>query len=184
MDSKATARRIAGVVLAGGRSERFGRDKAAEVYGDRKLIDWSIAALRPLVDMVFVSGRDYPPHVSAPDRPGVGMGPLGGIAGAMFAAKAAGCTHLLSLPCDTPDVPPDQLARLCEAGDNAYLAACPVIGLWPTDQAERLERHLAGGGRRSVRAWGDAQGATAIDGDDIANINSIADLERLVTRGG
>jgi molybdopterin-guanine dinucleotide biosynthesis protein A len=175
-------RRIAGVVLAGGRSQRFGRDKAEEIYGERKLIDWSIAALQPLVGTIFVSGRDYPPFVSVADRPEPGMGPLGGIAGAMAAAKAAGYTHLLSLPCDTPDVSPGQLARLCDAADSAYLAACPVIGLWPTDQAERLERHLAQGGRRSVRAWGEAQGATAIDGDDIANINSIADLERLANR--
>ncbi|NIJ36109.1 molybdopterin-guanine dinucleotide biosynthesis protein A [Sphingopyxis panaciterrae] len=175
-------RRIAGVVLAGGRSQRFGRDKAEQRYGDRKLIDWSIAALQPLVGTVFVSGRDYPPFVSVADRPEPGMGPLGGIAGAMAAAKAAGYTHLLSLPCDTPDVAPDQLAQLCKSPDSAYLAACPVIGLWPADQAEKLAEHLAGGGRRSVRAWADAQGAAAIDGDDIANINSVEDLERLSGR--
>lgn len=175
-------RRIAGVVLAGGRSQRFGRDKAEQLFGDRKLIDWSIAALQPLVGTIFVSGRDYPPYASAPDRPESGMGPLGGIAGAMAVARAASYTHLLSLPCDTPDVSPGLLANLCAAPDSAYLAACPVIGLWPTDQAERLARHLADGGRRSVRAWADAQGATAIDGEEIANINSVEDLQRLAAR--
>lgn len=179
MDSNTAQRRIAGVVLAGGRSQRFGRDKAEELYGERKLIDWSIAALQPFVDTIFVSGRDYPPFVAVQDRPEPGMGPLGGIAGAMVAASAAGHTHLLSLPCDTPNIGHDQLARLCEGPDSAYLSACPVIGLWPTGQAEKLVRHLADGGRRSVRAWGDAQGATAIDGEEIANINSIEDLERL-----
>lgn len=177
-----TPKRIAGVVLAGGQSERFGRDKAEAVYGDRKLIDWSIATLRPFVETIFIAGRDYPPYPSAPDRPGPGLGPLGGLAGAMAAARARGFTHLLSLPCDTPHAPADQLAQLCDATDSAYLTACPVIGLWPTEQADRLEHHLAGGGRRSVRAWGGAQGAVAIDGEEIANINSIEDLERLANR--
>ncbi|WP_411341459.1 molybdenum cofactor guanylyltransferase [Sphingopyxis sp. J-6] len=177
-----TARRVAGVVLAGGRSQRFGRDKAEEVYDGRKLIEWSIAALEPFVDTILIAGRNYPPYPWAPDRPDTGMGPLGGIAGAMAAAQAADCTHLLSLPCDTPHVPADQLARLSEAGNCTYLTACPVIGLWPVEQAEPLARHLAAGGRRSVRAWADAQGATAIDGEEIANINSIEDFERLTRR--
>ena len=69
------------------------------------------------------------------------MGPLGGLAGAMQAAKAAGFTHLLSLPCDTPELPAGLIERLTQSNEGAYVAGCPVIvsGCWRTHrrQSER-----------------------------------------------
>ena len=57
----------------------------------RKLIDWSIAALAPVCGAVFVSGHAHAARESVPDRPRAGLGPLGGLAGALTAACDAGC---------------------------------------------------------------------------------------------
>lgn len=168
-------KRIAGVVLAGGRSSRFGSDKAIAPYRGQKLIDWSIATLQPHCATIFVSGGDHPALARADDRPGKGMGPLGGLAGSMHAAKAANFTHILSLPCDTPEVPGRLLEQLA-LSDGAYVRSCPVIGIWPTCYAEGLETWLAGGGPRGVRAWAEAHDFIAIESGPILNVNLVSDL--------
>ena len=92
-----------GVVLAGGRSSRFGSDKAlAEVDGTR-LLDRAVALLRTVSDEVaVVSSR--PEH----DVEGVrrlpdlrtGKGPLGGMEAALAYARDRGSreVHLLVDP--------------------------------------------------------------------------------------
>ncbi len=175
--------RTAGVVLAGGRSERFGSDKAAALWRGRSLVDWSVAALAPYCDTIFVSGRDHPAHVRVPDRPEPGLGPLGGLAGALFAAQEQGRDRILSLPCDTPEIPAGLLDRLCAQDKAAYVDSCPVIGIWPVADAARLESWLASGKPRAMRAWTDEIGAIAIRADSpIPNINHPADLAHLDRR--
>lgn len=169
-------KRIAGVVLAGGRSSRFGSDKAEALYRGRRLIDWSIAALEPHCEVLFVSGHAHPDHHGVTDRPEPSMGPLGGLAGAMQAAKAAGFTHLLSLPCDTPELPAGLIERLTQSNEGAYVAGCPVIGLWRTSDGGVLEGWLAAGGARSVRAWAEAQDYVALEAPPILNINRVEDI--------
>lgn len=174
------AERIAGVVLAGGESRRFGRDKAEEFYCGRKLIDWSIAALAPHCDLILVSGHAHADHDSVADAPTPGLGPLGGLAGAMHAAAAKGYSHILTLPCDTPHVPDALLERMRRSERGAYLISCPVIGFWPVDDADRLAAHLLSGASRAVRAWTDICGGEAVESDlAIANINHVEDIERL-----
>lgn len=170
-----STKRIAGAVLAGGRSSRFGSDKAAALYKGRRLIDWSIAALEPHCGTIFVSGHFHPDHPGAADRPEAGMGPLGGLAGTMQAARVSGFTHILSMPCDTPEIPTGLFERLARS-DGAYVAGCPVIGLWRTDDGEALEAWLAGGGQRSVRTWAAAQDYVALDAPPILNINRVEDI--------
>ncbi len=170
---------IAGVVLAGGLSQRFGADKAEALYHGRPLIDWSIEALTPYCDTLLISGREHPAHASVTDRPHPGLGPLGGIAGALFVAREHGCQYVLSMPCDTPELPDNLLRALVEAGRPAYAAACPVIGLWPVLLAEALEQHLADGGPRSVRRWAEIAGIEAVESAPIPNVNTPAELQQL-----
>lgn len=54
---------VTAIVLAGGRSSRFGRDKLAEPLGGRPLVDHAIEAVRPLVTEILVvvaPGADRP----------------------------------------------------------------------------------------------------------------------------
>ncbi|MBY4638104.1 NTP transferase domain-containing protein [Sphingopyxis sp. XHP0097] len=170
--------RTLGAILAGGSSTRFGSDKAEALLDGRRLIDLSIAALAPHCDAIIVVGRAHPDFGSVADRPRGGMGPLGGIAGALAAAAEGGFGQLLTAPVDCVRLPPDLRAVLEPA--PAYLAAQPVIGLWPVEALEALDALLAEGTKLAVRAFGDRVGARAVEtGFAPPNINSAADLARL-----
>jgi hypothetical protein len=71
--------RTLGAILAGGRSRRFGSDKALARLGGERLIDRAAAALRPQVDRLIVCGRVMPAMVCVADRPSPDLGPLGGL---------------------------------------------------------------------------------------------------------
>jgi molybdopterin-guanine dinucleotide biosynthesis protein A len=93
-----------GVVLAGGRSTRMGRDKALLPWGNsgRTLLDHALDRLSPLVNELVVVGDprshgSVGPFVIPDDLPG--QGPLGGLVTAMRYATHDG---LLVLAVDMP----------------------------------------------------------------------------------
>jgi molybdopterin-guanine dinucleotide biosynthesis protein A len=51
---------VSGIVLAGGRSSRFGRDKLAEPFGGGTLLEAAIGGLEGVVSEVVVVGREGP----------------------------------------------------------------------------------------------------------------------------
>ncbi|MBL7962746.1 MAG: molybdenum cofactor guanylyltransferase [Flavobacteriales bacterium] len=91
-----------GVVLAGGRSSRMGRDKALVEWEGRSLLDRALDKLDPHVREVLVIGEPEKyghvgPFVIADEWPG--KGPLGGLATAM---RYASNDRLLVIACDLP----------------------------------------------------------------------------------
>lgn len=168
--------RTLGAVLAGGASRRFGSDKAAALYQGRPLLEHALAALTPLCDVCVIVGRDSPRATSIPDWPAPGMGPLGGIAGAL--RHADGFDQVLSVPVDCLDLPAELLAALTPS--PAFLADQPVIGLWPLAARAPLAALLAADTRHSMRAFAEAIGARPVAGlAGARNINTPADLARL-----
>ncbi|MEH3038961.1 MAG: molybdenum cofactor guanylyltransferase [Sphingomonas paucimobilis] len=175
--------RILGAILAGGRSTRFGSDKARATLDGRALIDRVVDALRPQVDALVVVGRSHPVMSCVPDRPAPDLGPLGGIAAALHHATAQGFSHVLTVPCDAPFLPPGLQRQLSSIGGAAYFADLPVVGWWPASAGPVLDTLLAEGGSRSVRAFADRIGATGIAlPSEIANINTPDDLALLAKR--
>jgi molybdopterin-guanine dinucleotide biosynthesis protein A len=85
---------ITGIVLAGGRSRRFGRDKLIEPLGGEPMLFRPIRAVAPVCDIVLVSIADplTPPPVPADVRVAFvadedgDQGPLGGLVSAIAAA--------------------------------------------------------------------------------------------------
>src|SRR3546814_20571783 len=71
--------RLLGAVLAGGRSSRFGSDKALAMLDGRTLLDHAAAALGAHVETVVICGRHVPGMTGLADRPAADMGPLGGL---------------------------------------------------------------------------------------------------------
>ncbi|WP_185425642.1 molybdenum cofactor guanylyltransferase [Paenilisteria weihenstephanensis] len=135
---------IAGIVLAGGNSRRFGEDKALykEAGETSTWVEQTAAKMMPLVDHVFVvtNARLFPNiqtlfantniEIITDQAPYLDKGPLGGI----YAAMKSGATYdryLLS-PTDTPHITTEIFADLIAQGNtyattkNAkhYLTAC------------------------------------------------------------
>ncbi len=169
--------RILGAVLAGGRSRRFGSDKALALFDGTTLIDHALAALAAQCDAVLVCGRPGPGSIA--DRPTPDLGPLGGLNAALHHAAANGFTAVISAPCDMPILPADLVVRLQAAGSTSFVTATPVIGLWPARLADELDLHLAEGGDRSMWRWTARVAALPVTIDGLANVNTPDDLARL-----
>lgn len=121
---------ITGAVVCGGRSSRFGADKARYSIGGRTLLERALAALAPARERLVV-GRDY--HVAGarfvPDlRPG--QGPLAGLEAALGAARTA---WVALAACDLPCLTPRYWRVLCEqaAGFEAVVVREPSGRLEP-----------------------------------------------------
>lgn len=163
-----------GAVLAGGRSSRFGSDKALATLGGQSLLDHALAALRAHCDAIIIVGRGD----GIADWPRPDMGPLGGIAGGLGHAADTGFDQLLTAPVDCVRLPPDLRALLDPA--PAFLETQPVIGLWPVATLPMLRAMLEEASDLAVRAYARRIGARAVASDFVPpNINSIADLDRL-----
>lgn len=170
-------RRILGAVLAGGRSSRFGSDKALAMLPDgRTLLDHAIAGLAPHVEQVMICGR----AAGLADRPAPDMGPLGGLNAALHHAQAHGFAGILTTGCDMPVYPADLPARLI-GEQAAILEGQQLLGWWPASLANALDAHLAEANNRSIYGWLDRIGArvVTVPGLALPNINRPEDLAAL-----
>lgn len=168
--------KLLGAVLAGGRSSRFGSDKALAPLGGKPLIAHVVDALRPQVAQLLICGRQWDDHAWVEDRPGPNLGPLGGINAALQYAARHGFDAVLTAPCDVPKLPSDLAARLAPV--PAFVADLPVVGCWPASAAAELDVHI-GGTDRSIRGW-----ARRLDARPVAisppliNVNHPEELQR------
>jgi len=172
-------RRLLGAVLAGGRSTRFGSDKAVAPLHGVALIDHATEALQPWVEQVAICGRTGQGSLFLADRPAPDMGPLGGLCAVLHHGRTHGFDAVISVGCDTPRLPAGLFARLLESDGPAYLATLPIIGVWPTRLSPDLDAFLGEDRKHAVRAWADRVGARHISWDGIANINRPSDLDAL-----
>lgn len=161
-----------GAVLAGGRSSRFGSDKAAADWRGMTLADHAAEAIRAHVDAVVQVGGDH----GIGDLPRVGLGPLGGIAGALDHAAAHGFGSVLTIACDMPRLPPGLVAALLRRAP-AYCVEAPVLGHWPAALGAQLMAYAERDDDRSVVGWARTVGALPIVAHaSIANVNTREDL--------
>jgi molybdenum cofactor guanylyltransferase len=163
-----------GAILAGGRSSRFGSDKAEFVVDGMVLLDHVATAMRPHVAQVAVIGRDWPGLVSIADYPATGLGPLGGVCGALRYAAAEGFDGVLLTGCDMLPLPFDAIL----GKDTAMvIEEQPLIGWWPVSFAAPLAEWLGSPGNRSVYKWIDTIGAERISlSVRVHNLNTREDV--------
>lgn len=122
-----SVRRVSAIVLAGGRSSRFGRDKLAEPIDGRPLLQHAIDAVRPHafeVVVVVAPGAvpAVPPDVIVVHDPTPFEGPLAGLVVGLGAAR--GSTVLVTggdMPEMMPDVVVAMLASLESTGGEAVI---------------------------------------------------------------
>jgi molybdopterin-guanine dinucleotide biosynthesis protein A len=170
---------ILGAVIAGGKSSRFGSDKAEALLDGTALIGHAAGLLGPHVDAIVLVGRRREGWTSLADRPRPGLGPLGGIAAALHHAAGHGYDRVLTIGCDMPRVPAGLLTALIR-GAPACCAEAPILGCWPAGLAAALDAHIERDPKRSIRGWAEQAGATAIASPTpLANVNTPGDLAAL-----
>lgn len=109
-----------GVVLAGGRSQRFGGiDKTRLPVGGRTLLQRALDALTPVTDARLVVGKPSMAGVPAVADRFPGDGPLGGI---LTALDTIASSHALILAADLPFISGSLLRDLQRAGADAAVA--------------------------------------------------------------
>lgn len=167
---------LLGAVLAGGRSSRFGSNKAEARLGGRTLVEHATAALRPFVETTVVIGEAIG---GLPDLPRGGLGPLGGIAAALDHAASHGFRCVLTIGCDMPEVPTSLIEALLRR-EPSYCPDAPVLGLWPAATGAQLLAYLETSTDHSVRGWARTIGALPIPAAlPLANVNTPADLRAI-----
>ena len=120
---------MTGIVLAGGRSRRLGRDKAAELVGGRTLLQRAVDSLAEVAGEVLVVGRL--PQGAVTLGGGVrfledtepGRGPLAGLYTGLVAATGP---YVWAVGCDMPFLDPSLLAALAELAPG-HDAVAPVL---------------------------------------------------------
>lgn len=113
--------RVAGYVLAGGASSRFGPDKALASFAGQTLLQRAVGLLREIADPVQVVAPSdrYPDFrdLTIPDR-WPGEGALGGILTALHASRECGYPWNLIVSCDMPFLTSEWLGYMLERGSS------------------------------------------------------------------
>ena len=162
--------KIAGVLLAGGQSQRMGGgDKNLRMLGGKPILAHIIERAKPQVDALVLNANGDPQRFAGFGLPIVGdsvagfAGPLAGVlAGLDWAATNLPEAELVaSFATDAPFFPRDLVRRLAVAlEEGGFDLACaqsngqahPVFGLWPVSLRGALREALAGG-LRKVDRW-------------------------------
>jgi molybdopterin-guanine dinucleotide biosynthesis protein A len=174
-----------------------GADKALLDLAGRPLLGSLAAALWPEVAALAISANGDPDRFASFGLPVLadgalaGEGPLAGLLAGLDWAAMLGAEALLTVPGDTPFLPPGLAARLAPAPAWARRAGRlhPLVALWPIACAEALAGMLAASHGRAVRDFGARIGMRPVDfspdGEDpFFNINTEADLAAARVRAG
>lgn len=188
-------------MLAGGRSIRFGGEKAAALLVGKPLLVWAAERLARTCAGVALNAR---PGTEAEqlagalpvlhDRPGDPDGPLAGIRVGLEWAAAQGAGWLAASPCDAPLLPQDLFPRLIAAAKASGAAVAetpdglqPQVAVWPVSALPAIEAAIAGGAHPPTWRVLEDIGAVRVPFDDraaFANVNTREDLAALAARFG
>jgi molybdopterin-guanine dinucleotide biosynthesis protein A len=159
---------LSGLILAGGRSSRMGRDKAGLVLADGStLLERQAEILRAagataILASIREGGENKLPGVAWVHDAVVDAGPLAGIAAGLRAAPPG---HVIVLAVDMPALTPAHLRTLAERAspDRGVVPMVagqlePLAAVYPTVLAASAEAALADG-HRAVHAWARAEAA-------------------------
>ncbi|MBX3716052.1 MAG: molybdenum cofactor guanylyltransferase [Burkholderiales bacterium] len=186
---------VTGLVLAGGQGSRMGGvDKGLAPFRGKPMVAHAIERLAPQVDEILVNANRNPEayarfghRVIADEIPGF-AGPLAGFERGLAHARGQ---LVATVPCDSPFLPADLVARLRAAleGAGAQLAVArtgdqphPVFCLMRREVHASLTAFLASG-QRKIDKWYASLSVAEVAFDDeadaFANINTRDELAGL-----
>jgi len=188
---------ILGVVLAGGKSRRFGEDKNQVKLGNMTLLDRTLFKIRrEFKEILIVSNKDL--KIKKLDKINLiydfmkDLGPLGGVLSAMKWVKNNNKKYkwIATFPCDTPffDTLIIEKYRKKIKTNKSLLYFIKsnqkrhnIFGLWSIKLLGQLEDDLINNNFRKVEEWANKIGVKTIDVKDnkfntFLNINTKKDL--------
>ena len=190
---------ILGIILAGGKSSRFGEDKSTAKLGNKTLLDHTVNKIENEFNEILVISnnkefnfKNNKIHVVEDCIEGQ-LGPLVGILTAMKWVKKNNKNYkwIASFPCDTPFFDMKFISELKikikETSKkliflNSNKKRHNIFGLWSLDLIEILEEDIKNSFRK-VELWADKVGYENINineekFDRFLNINTKKDLEK------
>tara|TARA_Y100000996_G_C22322015_1_gene560743 strand:- start:116 stop:727 length:612 start_codon:yes stop_codon:yes gene_type:complete len=189
---------ILAVVLAGGRSRRFGRDKSQVKLGNKILIDYILSEIIDLYkDILIVTNEPIQfldsNKISLTNDFKKDLGPLGGVFSAMKWVRDNKKDYqwISTFPIDTPFFKKKHLNKFYKEinlnKSNLFFMKSKntrhnIFGLWSLELFEKLESSLNSGDRK-VELWANKIGVKTIDfehennEDPFFNINTKEELE-------
>ena len=189
---------ILGIVLAGGRSQRFGEDKSQVKLDGKILIDHILNEIRDgFKEILIVSNNKikfkHSDNISMIRDLKKDQGPLGGILSAMkwIKEKKKDYKWISTFPVDTPffkkEILQNFLHEINFEESNLFFIKSNntrhnIFGIWSIDLMEKLEEDL-NNGERKVELWANSVGVKVINmefinEDPFFNINTKDDLEK------
>lgn len=188
---------VTGIVLAGGLGRRMGGvDKGLVELEGRPMVAYAIARLEPQVGALLVNANQNAARYAALGYPVVAdavAGFAGPLAGLQAGLGRTTTRFAVTVPCDSPFLPADLVARLGAGllGANVQLAVAktfdqphPVFALVRTDVMPHLTAFLEGGGRK-IDAWYATLATVEVAFDDCAeafrNVNTRDELASAAT---
>ena len=191
---------ILGVVLAGGKSQRFGQDKSQVKLENKLLIDYILNEIvNEFKETLIIANKPInfmkSKNISFTNDFKMGLGPLGAILTAMKWIKKNNKSYkwISTFPSDTPFFTKKELKYFYEninINDSKLFfikskdTRHNIFGLWSLELMDQLELDLIKG-ERKVESWADSIGVKNINidfekKDPFFNINTKEDLEKAI----
>tara|TARA_B110000093_G_C12827469_1_gene349623 strand:- start:123 stop:728 length:606 start_codon:yes stop_codon:yes gene_type:complete len=186
------------VVLAGGKSMRFGDNKSQAQLRGKILIDYILSEIINDFKEIIIVANDSIKHLSSDKITKIvdfkkNLGPLGGVLSAMKWVKDNDKKYqwIVTFPSDTPffknKIMNSFLNKINEKESELFFMKSNekrhnIFGLWSMDLIDQLEKDLETGSRK-VEKWANSIGVKTINmsfekEDPFFNINTKEDLEK------
>ena len=190
--------KILGVVLAGGKSQRFGQDKSQVKLNGKILIDYILSEIIDEFKETLIVTNQSISFMSSKKITVIedfkkGLGPLGGVLSAMKWIKDNNKEYswISTFPTDTPFFTKKELKIFyndIKIENNKLFfikdknTRHNIFGLWSLDLMDQLETDLYNG-ERKVEIWANSIGVSTVNIEykninPFFNINTIDDLEK------
>ena len=189
---------ILGVILAGGKSKRFGEDKKHVKLGTKTLLEHVITKIQSkFKTLLIISNDNLNINISKnikiiPDCINGNLGPLVGVLSAMEWIKKNNMPYdwIATFPSDTPffdvSIIESYKKKICSGNSLLYFIKSNekrhnIFGLWSIKLVETLENDLVNNNFRKVENWANKIGVETLNFkfdkfDPFLNINTKEDL--------
>ena len=185
---------ILGVILAGGKSKRFGQEKSKVKLGNKTLLEHTLHKIKPKFSKTIIvsNSKIIKDDTIIKDCIDGQLGPLVGVLSAMKWIKKNNFSYnwVATFPCDTPffDISIiDEFVKVSKQNDSfLYFVKSKqkrhnIFGLWSLKLIETLEQDIIENNFRKVEEWANKVGVKNInisydDIDPFFNINTKEDM--------